>query len=103
MAAPVLSNLRAHTAPGAALKLNPCTQQTQISFRNSLWEQKAKPKEAGDPERKEKNNYTITTGRECNRHQVISQLEDLGVNHSNNLIKAGINDKKQESSSSGTQ
>lgn len=36
----------------------------------------------------------ITRGRECNRHQVISQLEDLGVNHSSNLTEDGINDKE---------
>lgn len=81
----------------------PCTQQAQTSFRNSLWEHKSKAKEPGDPERKEENSYTTTTGRECNRHQAILQLEDLGVNQSSNLTKDGKNYKKHESCSSGTE
>lgn len=110
MAAPVLSNLRAHTSALGTHSSWSCTQIKPLNTAssNKLQKQpvggkKAKPREPGDAERKEKNNYTITIGRECNRHQVISQLEDLGVNHSSNLTKDGINDKKQESSSSGTE
>lgn len=109
MAAPVLSNLMAHTSSLSTHSSWSCTQiepptHSKLKEASETADGNKKPSQRNQEIQRERRRTAAPQLQEENITGIKwLELENLGVNHTSNLSKDGINDKKHESSSSGTE